>query len=242
MKENIKSIIIATAILLGVFILANTYRHRNEANDIINVTGLAKRDFMADLIVWKGEFSRTRMNLKEAYAALKQDQDTIRQYLIKKGVKAEEMVFSAIDIDNQYDYHYDEDGNRHKEFAGYRLGQGIEIESRDVEGIERIAREVSELINKGVYFFSSDPEYYYTQLSELKIEMLASAADDARLRAETIVEHSGGRIGKLRYAKMGIFQIIAQNSNESYSWGGAFNTSSKRKTATVTMKLQYGLE
>ena len=40
---------------------------------------------------------------------------------------------------------------------------------------------------------------------------------------------------------MGVFQIIAQNSNEDYSWDGAFNTSSKQKTATITMRLQFGI-
>ena len=43
----------------------------------------------------------------------------------------------------------------------------------------------------------------------------------------------------LKVAKMGIFQITGQNSNEDYSWGGAYNTSSKEKTASITMKLTY---
>ena len=38
---------------------------------------------------------------------------------------------------------------------------------------------------------------------------------------------------------MGIFQITGQNSNETYSWGGTFNTWSKEKTASITMKLDY---
>ncbi len=41
---------------------------------------------------------------------------------------------------------------------------------------------------------------------------------------------------------MGVFQIIARNSNEDYSWAGTFNTTSKQKTATITMKLQFGIQ
>jgi hypothetical protein len=41
---------------------------------------------------------------------------------------------------------------------------------------------------------------------------------------------------------MGVFQIVAQNSSEEYSWGGSFNTTSKRKTATITVKLDYETE
>jgi hypothetical protein len=38
---------------------------------------------------------------------------------------------------------------------------------------------------------------------------------------------------------MGVFQITGQNSAEDYSWGGTYNTSSKEKTASITMKLVY---
>jgi uncharacterized protein len=41
---------------------------------------------------------------------------------------------------------------------------------------------------------------------------------------------------------MGIFQITAQNSNEDYSWGGTYNTASKEKTASITMKLNYEVD
>jgi hypothetical protein len=72
--------------------------------------------------------------------------------------------------------------------------------------------------------------------------MIASATEDARLRAEKISINSGSKIGKLKNARMGVFQIIAQNSNEDYSWGGSYNTSSKMKTATITMKLEFGIK
>jgi hypothetical protein len=41
---------------------------------------------------------------------------------------------------------------------------------------------------------------------------------------------------------MGVFQIIAQNSSEDYSYGGSFNTNSKNKTATITIKLVYQVD
>jgi hypothetical protein len=41
---------------------------------------------------------------------------------------------------------------------------------------------------------------------------------------------------------MGIFQITGQNSNEDYSWGGTYNTSSREKTASITMKLNYEID
>ena len=69
--------------------------------------------------------------------------------------------------------------------------------------------------------------------------MISKATQDARARAETIAEHSGGKLGELVSAKMGIFQITGQYSKEDYSWGGTFNTGSREKTASITMKLVY---
>ena len=72
--------------------------------------------------------------------------------------------------------------------------------------------------------------------------MISKATEDARLRAEKIADNSGGQLGELSSAKMGVFQILGQNSKESYSWGGTFNTSSKLKTASITMKLVYKVD
>jgi hypothetical protein len=69
--------------------------------------------------------------------------------------------------------------------------------------------------------------------------MIAKATEDARIRAERIAENSEAKLGDLISANMGVFQITGQNSGEDYSWGGAFNTSSKNKTASITMKLVF---
>jgi hypothetical protein len=72
--------------------------------------------------------------------------------------------------------------------------------------------------------------------------MIQKATENARIRAEAIASNSGGALGGLRSANMGVFQITGQNSNEDYSWGGAFNTKDKNKTASITMRLVYEVE
>lgn len=69
--------------------------------------------------------------------------------------------------------------------------------------------------------------------------MIAEATKDANVRAQQIAENAGGSLGNLKSADMGVFQIVGQNSSEDYSWGGSFNTSSKNKTASITVNLQY---
>jgi hypothetical protein len=128
------------------------------------------------------------------------------------------------------------------EFVGYELTQSIQIESKEVDKIEALSREITELLNQGVQFYSKAPRYYYTKLGDLKIEMISKATKDGKIRAEKIAEFSGGELGELESATMGVFQITGQNSTENYSWGGTFNTSSKEKTASITMKLVYKIK
>ena len=120
------------------------------------------------------------------------------------------------------------------------LTQSIRIESSDVEKVEKIAREVTELLDQGIQIDGNNVSYYYTKLADLKIEMLANATKDARNRAETIAKNAGANLGGLKTANMGVFQITAPNSaDEDYSWGGTFNTSSKKKRASINMRLTY---
>ncbi len=240
MKRFASSIIIGVAIILVAWIFSDAVKNRNKADNSISVTGLGSKDFVSDLIVWSGTFIQKSDRLEDASSALNKNRDDIRAYLTSKGVKPEQMIFSAIDISKEFDYSYDNYGNRTTTvFTGFRLSQNIQIESNDVDLIEDISRQVSELINIGIEFYSNTPQYYYTKLAELKIEMIAEATKDAHTRATSIAENADSEVGRLKNASMGVFQIIAQNSSEDYSWGGSFNTTSKRKTATITVKLEY---
>jgi len=240
MKQYISSIIFGIAIVTSSIFLGKAYTDRNKVDGEIKVTGLGKADFSSDLIVWEGRFGSQNIDLKQAYLTLESSKSTIDKYLTKKGINTKQLVYSAVKTNQKNKQIYSSDGDyMGEEFAGYELTQSILIESKEVDKIERISREITELLNQGVQFYSESPRYYYTKLADLKIEMISKATKDARIRAEKISEFSGGQLGELESAKMGIFQITGQNSKEDYSWGGTFNTSSKEKTASITMKLVY---
>ena len=171
------------------------------------------------------------------------DRQVISQYLKSKGVKENEMVFSAVDIQKQFRNYTDSNGNYQQgEFAGYNLTQNVSIKSKEVAKIENISRNITEIINRGIEFTSSSPQYFYTKLSDVKQEMIANATKDAKERAEKIAENAGSSLGNLKKATMGVIQITAPNSNEDYSYGGTYNTTSKDKEASITIKLEYEVD
>lgn len=240
MKKHLSAIVFAVAIVIASVILGHAVINRNKKAGTISVTGLGKTDFTSDLIVWEARFSQVNKDLKQAYADLKNDKETISEYLKSKGLNDSVIVFNAVETDKNYKQNYTPDGKYlGQDFTGYTLSQTVQINSKDVEKVEKISREVTELLNKGIQLYSMAPRYYYTKLEDLKIEMVSRATENARIRAKSISENSGATLGELSTAQMGIFQITGQNSNEDYSWGGAYNTASKEKTASITMKLTY---
>jgi hypothetical protein len=242
-KDHFNSVAIALAIIFTGAILGTSFVHRNVDLDTISVTGKAEKNFTSDLIVWKGSYARSAATLKDAYAAVNADAELVKSYLNTKGVDINQCVFSAVDIEKVYNTETDKNGNTTSTFVGYHLRQQVTIQSTEVDKIERLSREVTELINQGLELNSDAPEYYYTQLAALKIEMIAEATKDARTRAEKIAVESGASLGHLKSGDMGVFQIVAPNSSEDdYSWGGSFNTSSKEKSASITMSLVFGVD
>lgn len=243
MNKSIISIgIAALGFVIGLGLLGSAIKNRNKSDNTISVTGLGTNKFTSDLITWSGNFSRNSYDLKEAYNALANDKKIIENYLVSKGVDRNELVFSAVDISKNYNYGTDANGVSTQTFAGYQLSQRVSIESKDVAKIENLSRNITEIINLGIEFTSSPPSYFYTKLADVKQKMIADATKDARQRAEKIAENADASLGKLKKATMGVIQITAPNSNEDYSYGGTFNTSSKEKEASITIKLEYQVD
>lgn len=231
---------ISASIVIAAAIFGSAWSAGRAKSEVIAVTGLAQQDFVSDLIVWRASYSRQGATVAEAYAQLRADAQRVQNFLVERGIPQAEVVISAVAIAPEYNEV--QNGDRVETvFAGYKLTQNVSVESKRVDKVEQLSREISQLIDAGIILNSQPPQYYYTKLAELKLDLLSRASKDGTERAEKIAENANGSLGNLLRADMGIFQITGQNSDEEYSWGGTFNTSSKRKTASITVKMEFGL-
>jgi len=121
------------------------------------------------------------------------------------------------------------------------LNQDFRVESEDVEKIDKLSREATELINEGIEINSPTPEFLYTKLSDLKVEMTGLAAMDAKVRAEQIANSTENEIGEVRSSRMGVVQINAKNSNEISDYG-INNTTSIDKTIRVVVNMSFSID
>ena len=121
------------------------------------------------------------------------------------------------------------------------LTQNITITSNDINKTTNTAQNSGILINQGIVFSSQPVEYYYSKLAELRVEMLGLATNDAKLRAQKIAEQAGTKIGDLKSASMGVFQITAPYSTEVSDYG-MYDTSTIDKQITAIVKASFEIK
>jgi len=248
--KNSKGIIIASIISVCAIICTvilstcalSFLKTRNTSG--ITATGSANCNFESDLIVWRGSFTTSGDTTAVAYNTIKKDAELIKKYLLDNDITKEEIVFSSVNIVQNTTSLYNDNGDYIGEVPnGYSLSQEVSITSSDVDKVEKISRDISALIESGVELTSGSPEYYYTKLDELKLQLIEQATENAKQRVDIIAQNSNSQLGELLGANLGVFQITAQNSaSEEFSYGGTFNTSSRFKTATITVNLNYSIK
>jgi hypothetical protein len=111
----------------------------------------------------------------------------------------------------------------------------------DVGLVKRVSQAASELIRDGVEITSSAPQYHYTKMNEMKLEMLGEASANARSRAELLIGKSSGQLGALRSASQGVFQITSPLSTD-VSDEGVNDTDTVDKVIKAVVTLEFAIE
>lgn len=241
------AVILALGFVIGALIISSTWKKVSSSNVTITVTGSASKEIKSDLGIWDGSFSNESASMQESYAKLQEANNKVKAYLVAFGFTEEQIKFSSINTTILYESkqgnpsaYYGENVGTGK-IVGYRLSQGVTVESGDVDKIDKLSREVTELINQGITINSNPPRFIYTKLSDLKIEMIGLATQDAKIRAEQIASATGNDVGDVRSSKTGVIQINAKNSTEVSDYG-INDTSSLEKTITAVVNISFSID
>ncbi len=203
----------------------------------VTVKGYAELPITSDRAEWSTKIVERNGDLAEAYAALERDRRALIQYLDEQGFDSDVVTLGPVGISELR--RRDTKGNYTNDIEVYVVSQRFTIASDDVQRIAQAARGAGDLIRGGINLDSDAPTYLYTKLDEKKLEMLQQATDNARERAVRLV---GGdpRLGPLRSASQGVFQITPAFSNE-VSGGGYNDTSSLDKVIKAVVTVEYAI-
>ncbi len=205
------SIVIGISLVVCSILIGSTITKVKGMGQTIRVTGAAYKPIISNLAIWEGHFSASSPDLDAAYAKIKTDLAKVKAFMGEKGFAESDYEIGTISIRKMF--------NREREISGYNLRQGIKIELDDVDRVTRLAKDASVLIEKGVEFDSRPPQYIFTGLEPLKLEMIKAATENAKMRAEQLAGSTGMEVGAPRSARVGVFQIRPLRSQAVSDYG-----------------------
>jgi hypothetical protein len=222
---------LALALGLGCVQIAGGIRNRNGNQNVIVVTGSAKRRVSSDYAIWVASIASQQPTPAAAARELAGVTERIRSFLREEGVTAAETTVAPISVTALY---------RKGKLIGYKLGRRFVIRSSRVDAVARLAEQSSRLLQAGIPLGASPVRYLYTNLPSLRPQLLAEAAHDAQQRARALVGATGGHLGGLRGVDVGVFQVTSPNSTEVSDYG-VYDTSTREKDVTAVVNATFAL-
>jgi hypothetical protein len=232
------SVSLPVAVVLSTHLARRSFERVKLRDQTVTVKGYAERPITADRGTWSADLSVRHEQIAQGYTELEEGRKKLLAYLSRQGFKADAVEMGPVDIRTLYSR--DEKGNLTNTIEGYVLNQGFAVSSSEVQRIAGVAREASDLLREGIELDAHQPVYLYTKLDEAKLQMLGEATANARARADALVSHSTTRIGALRSASQGVFQITPAFSTDT-SDSGYNDTTSIEKVIKAVVTLEFAL-
>lgn len=231
--------ILGICLFLSALVLSGPLGDFVHAQRKLTVRGFAERRITSDFTVWHANLAARAKTAKEAFARLQADEARLRAGLVREGVPAE--LFEVTSTSVSPVFKTDERGMTTAEVSGYTVIRNFRVASGDISLAPKFASATEALLRDGLEMNPSQPEFYCQKLKDLRAELLGEAVRDAQKRAEVLAKQAGCKVGGLRSAQQGVFQITPIYSTE-ISAGGELDTTSLEKSIKAVVTADFWLK
>lgn len=197
----------------------------------VSVRGLAERDVDADLVIWPLMFKEAGNDLAQLQRSVDSKRESIAKFLEASGFKRSEISYSASMINDTQAELYG--GGQSQPRFRYVAQATVTLNSRDIAAVKKTIEQSGQLVAQGIALagnWESRPQYLFTALNDIKPEMIEAATRSAREAAEKFATDSGSKVGKIKSASQGLFEITDRDVN-----------SPDRKKVRVVTRVDYFL-
>ncbi|MBM4196820.1 MAG: SIMPL domain-containing protein [Gammaproteobacteria bacterium] len=209
------------------------------ADRAVTVKGIAEREAVADLAVWPLRISAANNDLGRAQAQLESSLAAITAFLTRHGLDPQATTLQSFSVSDAQTNQY----GGAQAATRFVISQTLVVRSTEPAKVQAASEKVGELVAAGVILSSggeygaSGPTYVFTGLNRLKPEMIADATARARESAEQFAKDSKSRLGAIRRANQGVFEILPRDPAPGMS-----EQSQIAKTVRVVTTVEYSLE
>ena len=182
----------------------------HEDSRIVTVKGLAERDVEANQVTWPLSYKLVGDDLGVLYNDIAANNDAIISFLKSKGLEDSDIYIGSPSVyDSATDRYSDRKSSR------YSLTMTLTVYTTKVDLVRTLSSELGELMKQGILVSTSGwsgINYEYSLLNTIKPAMIAEATKNARAAAERFAEDSGSKIGRIKTAYQGRFEIYNRDS------------------------------
>ncbi|MDK9699749.1 MAG: SIMPL domain-containing protein [bacterium] len=232
-------VIVSVVAIICASIISGGISSIRTTSESITVTGSARKPVVSDYVVWRGSVNATGSQLSDTYRQYKKYQEQLSAFFQQQGLPDSAYSFRSPQTITLYQF--SRDGGETGKVNGYRMMLQFEVRSGDLVKMEAIAQKANDLILEGLPLESYPLEYLVIKLNEYRLDLLTDATKDAKLRAERIALGTGNKVGSIRNAKVGVFQVTRRNSNEVSDYG-MYDTSTKEKEIMAVVSVSFAIQ
>ena len=229
----VAAVLMSLAIGGGLMQVGSGFASRS--SDGITVTGSAKTSATADNAVWVLNVSLSSPTVATAVKKVDADVAALSQYLTAGGIPADGLTLGAVATFANEEF---VNGNTTGRILSFRATREVTVRSTDVQLISKLSQGIGSLLATGINANNYGPQYYISNLPELRPQLMAEAMKDAKVRAEAMTKAVGGKIGALVNVKAGPIQITTPDSTMTADYG-AYDTTTIEKTVTATVSVTF---
>lgn len=211
-KAAIIGLSIGIGILLSGIFIGNGFQKSRTTDRYVTVKGLAEKEVDADMAIWPITFKEAGQDLLSLQKMVDSKREIITQFLLEKGFQKEDISHSAPQIFDSYAELY----NNNQQGPRFRIQKTITLRTSNVKLIKETMELSGELVAEGIVLSESwenRTEFLFTNLNDIKPEMIRDATINAREAADKFAEDSGSKVGKIRKATQGFFNIRDRDAN-----------------------------
>lgn len=229
----VSAVIVSLALGVGLTKVGSGFASRS--SDGITVTGSAKTSATADNAVWTLSVSLSSPAVSTAVKKVDADVAALSKYLTNGGIPAGALTLGAVSTYANEEY---VNGNSTGRILSYRANRDVTVRTKDVSLVSKLSQGIGVLLGTGINVNNYGPQYYISNLPELRPALMSDAMKDAKVRAEALTKAVGSELGPLVTVRAGPIQVTTPDSTMTADYG-AYDTSTIEKTVTATVSVTF---
>lgn len=192
---------------------------KNQPTEVVK--GVSEIKVKSDLASWQISLSSSGDDINSLYSQMDNTQIKLLSYLKNNNLRESDINLGAVSISNMPD-------SKQK----YTIYNSVLITSKNVDLVQNLSSNLKPMLEMGIPMGSSYVSFYYTDISNIKGEMLKNSLDNSKIAASKMADNFGKKISGVKNINQGVISINSPDGSQSGDSTSLYKT--VRMVSTVT--------